>query len=494
MYLLDCYVSNTSRTRNTSIIRFFVKSQNSYDFCDIYHILRLTYVRIVLLSFTANGGVMYRKAIEELKLWKTGLDRKPMIIRGARQTGKTWLMKEFGEVYYERCAYINFEGNPRMKALFERDFDVERILLGLQLETDSRITAGETLLLFDEIQEVPAALSSLKYFCEEAPEHHILAAGSLLGVALHSDTSFPVGKVRFLNLAPMSFPEFLLATGHEELHDRIGNLDFDMTAVFSGKLTELLREYFLVGGMPEAVKRFISGNNLSQVRALQIQLLETYEQDFSKHVPHSSIPRIRSVWNSLPAQLSRENRKFIYGLVRKGARAREYELAIQWLVDCGMIHKVHRTAKPGIPLAAYRDTGAFKIFGLDVGLLCAMSDIDPRSILESNRLFEEFKGALTEQYVLQQLTAEGLNPFYWSADRSRGEVDFVIQTDGALFPIEVKASENLRSKSLRSYFERFEPVKAIRTSLSAYREENWLINIPLYAINMIRDVVRPLIF
>ncbi len=435
---------------------------------------------------------MYRNAIEELKSWKERTDRKPLIIRGARQTGKTWLMKKFASTCYEQYAYINFENNHRMKTLFEGDFDIERLLLGLQVEADCSIIPGRTLILFDEVQEVPEALTSLKYFYENAPDHHIVAAGSMLGVALHPDTSFPVGKVAFLNLYPMSFPEFLLATDNERLHNMIDNLDFSMVEVFSAKLIELLKQYYLVGGMPEVVKSFRLNNDFALVREIQFQLLSAYEQDFSKHAPHATVPRIRSVWNSLPAQLARENKKFVYGLVRKGARAREYELAIQWLLDCGLLNRVDNVTKPGIPLTAYRDSKAFKLYALDLGLLCAMGDMDIRTVLSGNRFFEEFKGALTEQYVLQQLITQQINPFYWSAHHSRGEVDYILQMDGMVLPLEVKAAENLQSKSLKSYNERFSPTMAFRTSLSGYREEGWLINIPLYAVHSIAKVIRRL--
>ncbi|MCK5131482.1 MAG: ATP-binding protein [Candidatus Sabulitectum sp.] len=433
---------------------------------------------------------MYRKAIEELKYWKEKADRKPIIIQGARQTGKTWLMKEFGHTCYEQYAYINFDNNPRMKTLFHSDFDTDRIILGLQVEAGCTIIPGETLILLDEVQEVPYALASLKYFYENAPEHHIVAAGSMLGVSIHPGVSFPVGKVEFLNLFPLSFPEFLLATGNESLHSMIESLDFEMLSVFSTKLTELLKQYYVVGGMPEIVKNFIQNGDFAEVQHIQKQLLAAYEQDFSKHAPGRIVQRIRAVWNSLPAQLARENRKFIFGLLRKGARAREYELAIQWLLDCGLINRVDRITKPGIPVSAYRDSAAFKLYVLDVGLLCAMSQLDPKSILQGNILFEEFKGALTEQFVLQQLiSSAGINPFYWSASRSSGEVDFVVQTNGMVLPLEVKAAENLQAKSLKSYYLRYSPSKAFRTSLSGYREEEWLINIPLYAIHSFKKIV-----
>ncbi len=437
---------------------------------------------------------MYRKAIEELKNWKDKADRKPLILRGARQTGKTWLMKEFGRTCYQQSAYINFDNNSRMKTLFNSDFDTDRLLLGLQVEAGCSIVPGQTLILFDEIQEVPNALASLKYFNENAPEHHIVAAGSFLGVSLHPDTSFPVGKVEFLNMFPLSFPEFMLATGNKPLYDIIDQLDFEMAGVFTTKLTELLRQYYVVGGMPEAVKIFLQKNDFSEAQLVQNQLLAAYEHEFSKHVPGRIVPRIRSVWKSLPSQLAKENRKFVFGLIKKGARAREYELAIQWLIDSGLVNRVDRITKPGIPISAYRDSAAFKLYALDVGLLCSMSQLEPKMVLQGNSLFEEFKGALTEQFVLQQLTASaGAYPSYWSADRSTGEVDFVIQTDGMVLPLEVKASENLQAKSLKSFYRRYSPAKAFRTSLSGYREEDWLINIPLYAIHSFSKIVKNLL-
>jgi len=437
---------------------------------------------------------VYRKAIEELKNWKDRTDRKPIVIRGARQTGKTWLMKEFGRTCYEQYAYINFENNPRMRTLFGSDSDTDRILLGLQVEAGCSIIPGETLILFDEVQEVPCALASLKYFSENAPEHHIVAAASLLGVAMHPDSSFPVGKVEFLNLYPLSFPEFLLATGNGSLHSMIESLDLSLIDVFSTKLIDLLRQYYVVGGMPEVVDKFLKEHDFSEVRYIQNQLLATYEHDFSKHAPAGIVPRIRSVWNSLPAQLARENRKFVFGLVKKGARAREYDPAIQWLLDCGLANRVNRITKPGISLSANRDSAAYKLYALDVGLLCAMSQLDPKSILRGNTLFEEFKGALTEQFVLQQLlSSAGIDPFYWTADHSSGEVDFVVQTNGMVLPLEVQASENLQAKSLKSYYSRYSPAKAFRTSLSCYRKEGWLINIPLYAIHSFAEIAIHLI-
>lgn len=434
---------------------------------------------------------MKRDAMNELIKWKSSSGRKPLIIRGARQVGKTWLMKEFGGVCYEKVAYINFDNNERMEALFSGNLNIERLITALKIESGTAIEDHNTLLIFDEVQEVPRALTSLKYFCENAPQYHIVAAGSLLGVALHPGTSFPVGKVDFMDLHPMSFVEFLRATGNDELRGLIENRDFDLIRPFKGRYVDLLKQYYFVGGMPEAVSTFIQLQDFGLVREIQNRLLDAYEQDFSKHAPHETVPRLRMLWASVPAQLAKENRKFVYGHIRQGARAREYELAMQWLLDCGLIHKVCRISKPDMPLMAYKDAEAFKLYVLDVGLLSAMSNLDVRSLLEGNRIFEEFKGALTEQYVLQQLIAnKHIEPFYWSAERSAGEIDFVFQRGSDIVPLEVKAAENLQAKSLKSYCAKYAPKHAVRTSMSDYRREDWLINIPLYGVNVILDVLE----
>ncbi len=431
---------------------------------------------------------MIREAIEDLIIWKNGTHRKPLIIRGARQVGKTWIMKEFGRMHYERLAYINFENNGRMESLFSGDLDISRIITALQIESGISIEADNTLIVFDEVAEVPRALTSLKYFCENAPQYHIIAAGSLLGVALHPGTSFPVGKVDFLDLYPLSFNEFLNATGNENLVSPLEAKDFGLITTFKGRYTDLLKQYYFIGGMPEAVKTFVETHDFNLVREVQKSLLAAYEQDFSKHAPNEAVPRIRMLWASIPTQLAKENRKFVFGLIRHAARAREYELAMQWLLDCGLIYKVVRITKPDMPLMAYQDSSSFKLFVLDVGLLSAMSDLDVKSLLKGNTIFEEFKGALTEQYVLQQLiTNKDITPFYWTAERSDGEIDFVLQHGMDIVPLEVKASENLQAKSLKSYCARYKPKHAIRTSMSDYRKEEWLTNIPLYAINSILD-------
>ncbi len=434
---------------------------------------------------------MIREAIKDLIKWKDGDHRKPLIIRGARQVGKTWIMKEFGRTHYEKLAYINFDNNERMESLFSGNLDISRIITSLQIESGVTIEANNTLIIFDEVQEVPRALTSLKYFCENAPKYHIVAAGSLLGVALHHGTSFPVGKVDFMELYPLSFIEFLNATGNENLTSLLKDKDFELITSFKGKYIDLLKQYYYIGGMPEAVSRFIETQDYTVVREVQNRLLMAYEQDFSKHAPNEAVPRIRMLWTSIPAQLAKENRKFVYGLIRQGARAREYELAMQWLLDCGLIYKVGKITKPGMPLMAYQDFNAFKLFVLDVGLLSAMSGLDIKSLLEGNRVFEEFKGALTEQYVLQQLiTNKDITPFYWSAEKSNGEIDFVFQSGMAIVPLEVKAAENLQAKSLKSYCLRYEPKYVIRTSMSDYRKEERLTNLPLYAINGILNILE----
>lgn len=434
---------------------------------------------------------MKREAMKDLMEWKDGKNRMPLIIRGARQVGKTWIMKEFGKIYYEKIAYINFDNNERMESLFSGNLDISRIITALQIESGVMIEASNTLIIFDEVQEVPRALTSLKYFCENAPQYHIVAAGSLLGVALHPGTSFPVGKVDFMELYPLNFIEFLNAAGNENLANLLATKDFELISSFKGRYIDLLKQYYYIGGMPEAVSSFIETKDYSIVREVQNRLLMAYEQDFSKHAPNEAVPRIRMLWASIPAQLAKENRKFVYGLIRQGARAREYELAMQWLLDCGLIYKVGRITKPDMPLIAYQDFNAFKLFVLDVGLLSAMSGLDIKLLLEGNRVFEEFKGALTEQYVLQQLiNNKNIMPFYWSAEKSSGEIDFVFQSGIDIVPLEVKAAENLQAKSLKSYCAKYQPKHAIRTSMSDYRKEEWLTNLPLYVVNHILNILE----
>ena len=434
---------------------------------------------------------MRRFALEKLKKWKDSESRKPLIIRGARQVGKTWLMKEFGRECFENVAYVNFDSNVRMKGVFEGQIDIERIILAIEIETGVTIERENTLLIFDEIQEVPRALSSLKYFYENAPEYAIVAAGSLLGVAMHKKTSFPVGKVDFMDLYPLNFQEFLCALGEERYVDILQGKDTDMVNTFKDKYIDRLREYYYVGGMPEVVQTYVDTRNFKIVRELQKNLINYYQQDFSKHAEMNLVTRLNLVWNSIPMQLAKENKKYIYGQVREGARAKDFELAIQWLLDCGLIHKVQRINKPSLPLKAYMDLNAFKVFLLDIGLLIAMTDLDVKVILEGNKIFTEFKGALTEQYVLQQLISEnGVMPYYYSATNSQGEIDFVVQGKTSVIPIEVKAEENLRAKSLKAFCDKYSPKFAVRTSMSDYRKQDWMTNIPLYNIDRIRDYLE----
>ena len=429
---------------------------------------------------------MERTAMKELISWKNKTGRKPLIIRGARQVGKTWLMKEFGKNEYAQTAYINFENSKRLKELFAEDFDIQRIITALQIETGVQVNPENTLIILDEIQEAEGAITSLKYFCENAPQYQIIAAGSLLGVALHKHTSFPVGKVEFLYLHPLNFTEFLLALNQQSLFKLLESRDWILIKSFREKFIQLLRQYFYIGGMPEAVLSYSLQNDFKEVRVIQKQILTAFEHDFSKHAPSEMVPRIRMLWNALLAQLAKENRKFIYGAVKPGSRAKDYELALSWLIDCGLVHKVCRVSKPGMPLKAYEDIGAFKLFVVDVGLLGAMGDIDVRTLIKGNVIFEEFKGALTEQYVLQQLvTIPNIAIYYWSAERSTAEIDFVVQHSGKVIPVEVKAEENLQAKSLKTYCQKYSPETAIRTSMSDFREEAWLTNLPLYVISQL---------
>ena len=429
---------------------------------------------------------MYRIAIEKLYKWKNSKRRKPLIIEGARQVGKTWLMKEFGKQAYADTVYINFDSNSRMADLFSADLDTDRLIMGLELYAGRKINPENTLLIFDEVQEVPRALASLKYFYENAPQYHIVCAGSLLGIALHQGTSFPVGKVDFLKLYPLSFSEFLMATGNERFAELLKNQDYEMITSFKQTYIDALKHYYFVGGMPEAVQSFAESKDFNEVRAIQKRILAAYEQDFSKHAPNEIVPKIRMLWNSIPSQLARENKKFIYGLVREGGRAREYETAIMWLSDCGLVHKVSRVNAAGIPLKAYEDLKAFKLFIVDVGLLGCMTGLRQRTLLDGDDLFVEFKGALTEQYVCQQLkTIEDLGIYYYTNDRGSCEIDFVVDNGEQIVPIEVKAETNLRAKSLKTYRERFEPELSVRTSMADYKKEDWLLNLPLYAIENI---------
>lgn len=432
---------------------------------------------------------MYRTAMEQLIKWKQKKNKKPLIIRGARQVGKTWLMKEFGKTEYKETVYISFDNNSRMQTLFEGDHTIEHIVTGLELYAGHKIDAGNTLLIFDEIQEVPKALTSLKYFNENAPQYQIICAGSMLGVALHQGTSFPVGKVEFLDLYPLSFFEFMQAMGKEQYVELLEKGNFGMASTFKQDYIELLKYYYYIGGMPEVVLGFSENKDFNEARDIQQRILSAYEQDFSKHAPNETVPRIRMLWNSIPAQLTKENKKFIYGLIKEGARAKEYELAMLWLTDCGLVHKVHRVTTPSLPLKAYEDLKAFKLFLLDVGLLSCMTGLRQGVLLDGNKLFKEFKGALTEQYVLQQIKSlKGTQPYYWTTGSGAAEVDFVIDNGSDIIPIEVKAETNLQAKSLKVYREKYRPRLSIRTSMADYKEEDRLLNLPLYGLQTIQNL------
>ncbi|MDR1713337.1 MAG: AAA family ATPase [Coriobacteriales bacterium] len=431
---------------------------------------------------------MQRLLLNDLIAWKSSRNRKPLLLYGARQTGKSWLLSEFGRSNYEKTAAVDLTESERMRQLFAQDYDTDRIIAGIKTETGVDITPGDTLVIIDEIQESPRAITALKYLYEKAGNYHIAAAGSLMGLALHEGSAFPVGKVDTLTLHPLSFLEFLTACGAEMLATQIAMLDFtNLEPVFAEKLASLLREYLYVGGMPEVVADFAKHRDCAEARRLQRGILNTYDQDFSKHAPLRILERIRLAWASIPAQLAKENRKFVYGYVREGARGRDFEESIQWLVDYGVADKVCRVSAIKQPLAGYEELEHFKLFTLDVGLTSALANLDAKVILEGSSIFTEFKGALTEQYVQQQLRAVGLRQFYWSPD-SRAEVDLVTQIDAQVLPIEVKATENLRSKSLKVATEKYKLPKAMRTSLSAYREQDWLINIPLWAIGALPDI------
>ncbi len=425
---------------------------------------------------------MERELFTKLERWMNKKNRKPLIIQGARQVGKTWIMKEFGARFYENTVYINFDNNKAMKDVFDLDFDLKRILSAIKIEYGKSFQAENTLIIFDEIQEAPKALASLKYFYENAPQYSIIAAGSLLGVALHQGTSFPVGKVDFLKLCPMSFNEFILAVGEKGLHEALRSQDYELINAYAGKYTDLLKKYYYVGGMPEVVQTYIDSDDLFEVREIQNNLLQYYEEDFSKHAPKEVVPRIMMIWNSIPSQLAKENRKFMYGALREGARAKDFELAIQWLEDAGLILKSYRVSKPDIPLIAYMEMNSFKMFMFDVGLLTAKVGLSARLLLEGSRIFEEFKGALTEQYVAQELHAAGYPLYYFATARSTGKIDFMLQGDLDCVPIEVKAEQNLRARSLRAFCDKYKPGMAIRSSMSNYKQEDWLTNVPLYML------------
>lgn len=429
---------------------------------------------------------MQRYALKHLIDWKNKKNHKPLVIQGARQVGKTWLMQEFGKKYYEQVAYINFDVDLKSREIFDVDYDTERLIMDIGLATKTKINAENTLIIFDEIQECPRALTSLKYFRENAPQYDIIVAGSLLGVACHEGTGFPVGKVSFMNLFPLSFEEFLLAIGEERFVELLNKKDFKTIKLFNNKYEKLLKQYCYIGGMPEIVQDFVENKDFESVRNLQKEILSAYEEDFTKHIPTNTVAKIRLLWKSIPAQLSKENKKFIYGAAKEGARARDFEAALSWLINSGLIYRVNKITKPDLPITAYEDFNSFKLFVLDVGLLGAMTDLQADTIIDGNRIFEEFKGAIAEQYVLQQFkTIKDLPVFYWSNETSRAEIDFVIQIKSNVVPVEVKAERNLQAKSLKVYMEKFKPNYAIRTSMADYKKTDNLIDLPLYVIEKI---------
>lgn len=425
---------------------------------------------------------MLRDLYKDLVHWKNSPNRKPLILQGARQVGKTWLMKDFGKQEFDNTVYLNFESSERLKSLFSVDFDIQRIITTIEIEVGYKILADKCLIIFDEIQEADKGLTALKYFYEQAPHYFIIAAGSLLGVSLQKSTSFPVGKVDFLQMYPMSFAEFLENTGQQLLLDQLKVEKWAVIDTFHEKLVDLLRRYYFVGGMPEAVDNYIQFQDLYQVREIQNKILLGYENDFAKHAPIETVPRIRLVWSHLISQLSKENRKFIYGQIKKGSRAKDFETAIRWLTDAGLVLKVNIVEKPNIPLSAYADIDIFKLFCLDVGLLNAMAGISPKILLEKNSILTEFKGALTEQFVAQQLKIKH-EIYYWSAQNATAEIDFMIQKEQTIIPIEVKAEENLKSKSLKVFVDKFKTQPNIRFSMNNHRVQDWMINTPLYAVN-----------
>ena len=429
---------------------------------------------------------MKRYAMQQLVDWKNKPNRKPLILKGARQVGKTWLMKEFGRQHFAKVAYVTFYNNQRMKRVFDDDYDIDRIIMNINIEAKVEVTPGDTLIIFDEIQEAPRALESLKYFCENAPEYAVVAAGSLLGVAIHKGVSYPVGKVDTVELHPMCFREFLEAMNEEQLASLISAKNHTMMSDFSSKFIFWLKIYYYVGGMPEIVQYFAEHKDYQEVRRMQKGILDQYEDDFGKHAANADLARIRMVWNSIPMQLAKENKKFFFGQIKTGARMKDFEVAIEWLLDCGLITKVYRVNKPAMPLKAYIDFAAFKLFLLDVGLLGALSELDAESILEGNEIFVEFKGALTEQFVLQELVAETeFTPYYFATDTSTFEMDFMIQKGKNVVPVEVKAETNQQAKSLKAYCQKYSPEYAVRISMKNYQEEEWLTNLPLYAVSSI---------
>lgn len=429
------------------------------------------------------SNIMERLVLQRLKEWKERKDRKPLIVNGARQVGKTWALREFAKREYAKEAYIICRKNELVEQVFKQDFNVERILLSLSAIINVDITPGDTLIILDEVQEIPEAIEALKYFCENAPEYHIAVAGSLLGISLHHDVSYPVGKVNEIDIYPMSYGEFLLAKGEKQCYQLLEEQNFEITNLLHEKYVDLLRQYYYVGGMPEAVKKYVESGALKEVRRIQKEILKGYERDFSKHSPKEQIERIKMVWKSIPSQLFKDNKKFIYGALRQGARAKDFEIAIEWLVDSGLLYKVPRCTKPALPLDIYEDFSVFKLYLLDIGLLGAMVNVDPAQILINNQIFSEYKGGMTEEYVLQEMKSRNISPIYYhKTDDSRLELDFVIQYKGKLLPIEVKAEGNVRANSLMSLLKANPDLQAVRFSMLPYKKQEQLFCVPLYVV------------
>ena len=425
---------------------------------------------------------MKRKIYAKLVEWKNQECHKPLILNGVRQCGKTYILKEFGRTEFDNLAYVSCDRNDNLQAIYEGDFDTARIIRGLSALTGVDIIPGKTLIFLDEVQAFPQALEALKYFCEDAPEYHIVVAGSLLGVALHAGVSFPVGKVQTMRLFPMDFEEFLMAMGEDQLLKLMHSKDYALMNAFHEKLKDYLRQYYYVGGMPEVVKMYVENKLLGQVRTIQNEILSNYAGDFSKHAPAQEVPRIDMVWQSILGQLSKENKKFVYGVLKKGGRAKEFELAIQWLVDAGLVYKITKVTKPELPLKFYEDLSAFKLYLCDCGLM-AMADTAAKDVLLGDNVFTEYKGAFTEQYVLQQLLASGITHiYYYSSDTSRMEMDFLVQREGALLPIEVKGGTSIKATSLHNYLKEHPDISAIRYSMLPYRQQENISNMPLYGV------------
>lgn len=436
---------------------------------------------------------MKRNVLQKLIAWKNKPSdkRKPLILEGARQTGKTWLARELGRMEFDEYVEINFEDNEQFRSLFEMDFDIERILMALRSVTGKKILQGKTLIFFDEIQYARRGLLSLKYFGDKAPEYHVIAAGSLLGVVDHKDDSFPVGKVEFERIYPLSYEEFLMALGKDGLVQMLHSMDWDLINSFSSQYIELLRQYYYVGGMPEAVRTFVEEKDYVAVRKIQLGLLESYQKDFSKHPPQEIVRRMILLWNTIPSQLAKENKKFVYTAVRPSARARDFETSIQWLCDAGVAYKVTRVRAGELPLTGFEDADAFKMYVLDVGLHGAMTGLDAKSLISGNEFFKQYKGALTEQFVLQQLVLfDEIKIHYWTPDEGIAEVDFVVQLNGSIVPIEVKAEVNLKAKSLAQFIKRYNTPNVIRTSLEKYFKGEKITNVPLFAIHLLPNMLK----